>query len=66
MIGVALCGGQSTRMGADKGLLMQNDLTWVDTAVFQIIVIANSGCSICKQKPGGYLCKEDFGKPVDC
>ena len=36
MIGVALCGGQSTRMGTDKGLLMQNDLTWVDIAVSKL------------------------------
>ena len=36
MIGVALCGGQSTRMGTDKGLLMQNDLTWVETAVSKL------------------------------
>jgi len=36
MIGVVLCGGQSTRMGADKGLLLQNDLTWVDSAVSKL------------------------------
>src|ERR1044071_2487658 len=29
MTGVVLCGGQSTRMGADKGLLQSNGKTWV-------------------------------------
>src|SRR5678810_262172 len=36
MIGVALCGEQSTRMGTDKGPLMQNDFTWVDIAVSKL------------------------------
>jgi molybdenum cofactor guanylyltransferase len=36
MIGVVLCGGQSTRMGLDKGLLLQNDLTWVAAAVSKL------------------------------
>jgi molybdenum cofactor guanylyltransferase len=36
MIGVVLCGGQSTRMGVDKGLLLQKELTWVDTAASKL------------------------------
>jgi molybdopterin-guanine dinucleotide biosynthesis protein A len=32
MTGVVLCGGLSTRMGTDKGLLKRNGLTWVETA----------------------------------
>jgi len=28
MTGVVLCGGQSTRMNADKGLLQKNNITW--------------------------------------
>ena len=33
MIGVVLCGGQSTRMGTDKGLLKANANTWAEAAV---------------------------------
>ncbi len=33
MIGVVLCGGESTRMGTDKGLLMTDGKAWVTSAV---------------------------------
>ena len=33
MIGVVLCGGQSTRMGTDKGLLKSHANTWAEVAV---------------------------------
>src|SRR4051812_42959899 len=33
MIGVILCGGQSTRMGFDKGLIECGSLTWVELAM---------------------------------
>lgn len=44
MIGVILCGGQSSRMGSDKGLLKLHANTWAQTAVdilaeFQLPVV---------------------------
>jgi molybdenum cofactor guanylyltransferase len=39
MIGVILCGGQSTRMGSDKGLLKLHASTWAQTAIDKITAI---------------------------
>ncbi|MCW3089866.1 MAG: molybdopterin-guanine dinucleotide biosynthesis protein [Ferruginibacter sp.] len=36
MLGVILCGGQSTRMGTDKGLIKLHANTWAQTAVDKI------------------------------
>jgi len=36
MLGVVLCGGQSTRMGSDKGLLKLHANTWAQTAIDKI------------------------------
>lgn len=36
MLGLVLCGGQSTRMGTDKGLLKLHAKTWAQTAVDKI------------------------------
>ena len=39
MLGVILCGGQSTRMGTDKGLLKHHANTWAQTAVDKITAL---------------------------
>lgn len=36
MLGVILCGGQSSRMGSDKGLLKLEAKTWAQTAIDKI------------------------------
>lgn len=49
MLGVILCGGNSTRMGTDKGLLTLHDNTWAQTAYnklaqlqFDIVISVNN------------------------
>jgi molybdenum cofactor guanylyltransferase len=37
MTGVVLCGGQSTRMGADKGLLATSEGNWAQTAIDKML-----------------------------
>lgn len=32
MTGIILCGGKSSRMGSDKGLLSTSGITWAETA----------------------------------
>jgi len=39
LIGAALCGGQSTRMGNDKGLIITGGLTWGEIAYYKISVL---------------------------
>ena len=39
MLGIVLCGGQSSRIGSDKGLLMHEAKTWAQTAVEKLGVL---------------------------
>jgi molybdopterin-guanine dinucleotide biosynthesis protein A len=40
MLGLVLCGGQSSRMGADKGLLKLEARTWAQTAIDKLEVLS--------------------------
>ncbi len=39
MIGLILCGGQSSRMGSDKGLLKLEAKTWAQTAIDKMEIL---------------------------
>lgn len=39
MTGVVLCGGASTRMGADKGLLKEEEETWAEIAARKLATL---------------------------
>ncbi len=39
MLGIILCGGQSSRMGSDKGLLVHEAKTWAQTAFYKLAVL---------------------------
>jgi molybdenum cofactor guanylyltransferase len=39
MLGIILCGGQSFRMGSDKGLLVHEAKTWAQTALDKLSVL---------------------------
>jgi len=39
MLGIILCGGQSSRMGSDKGLLVHEAKTWAQTAFDKLSVL---------------------------
>lgn len=40
IVGVVICGGQSSRMGSDKGLLKLEAKTWAQTAVDKMAVLS--------------------------
>ncbi len=39
MLGIILCGGQSSRMGSDKGLLINEAKTWAQTAADKLLAL---------------------------
>jgi molybdopterin-guanine dinucleotide biosynthesis protein A len=47
MIGLVLCGGQSSRMGTDKDFIKSEDKTWVQTAANKIRITTASD-DLCK------------------
>lgn len=44
MVGVILCGGQSVRMGNDKGLLSSEGITWAEAAVGKLSALKIPVC----------------------
>ena len=55
MTGVILCGGQSSRMGADKGLLKQDAGTWAQSAFKKMAALQMPVViSVNEQQYGGY------------
>lgn len=40
MLGVVLCGGKSTRMGTDKGLIQKGNLTWAERAYIKLSLLS--------------------------
>ncbi|MCX6181983.1 MAG: molybdenum cofactor guanylyltransferase [Bacteroidetes bacterium] len=39
IVGLVLCGGQSTRMGSDKGMLKKGELTWAQIAREKLLAL---------------------------
>jgi molybdopterin-guanine dinucleotide biosynthesis protein A len=50
MQGVVLCGGESLRMGSDKGLLNQDGITWAESAVARISALKIPVCISVSEK----------------
>jgi molybdenum cofactor guanylyltransferase len=44
MLGVVLCGGQSSRMGTDKGLLLRENKSWVEIAAVKLESLGLTFC----------------------
>lgn len=42
MTGLILCGGRSSRMGSDKGLLHTSGITWAETACSKLATVVSS------------------------
>ena len=56
MLGIILCGGQSTRMGTDKGLIKLHAKTWAQTAADKITALhLNVFLSVNAIQHDGYL-----------
>lgn len=55
MTGLVLCGGHSSRMGSDKGLLSSSGITWAENALTKLLsVVSPVAISVNKQQQQMY------------
>jgi molybdenum cofactor guanylyltransferase len=57
MLGIVLCGGQSTRMGTDKGLIVNEARTWAQSAVDKLSALHLPVKISVNEKQYNYYCK---------
>lgn len=61
MIGLILCGGKSSRMGTDKGLLYASGITWAETAHYKLSpYVSSTVISVNREQLPSY--KEHFSE----
>ena len=58
-----LCGGKSSRMGQDKGLLLRNEKTWVERQVIEFEQLGDVFISVGSHNEANY---SKFGYPLIC
>jgi molybdopterin-guanine dinucleotide biosynthesis protein A len=65
MTGLLLCGGKSSRMGSDKGLLSAEGITWAATAYNKLSTVASLIFISVNDEQLLFLCKTFYRKAID-